>query len=747
MTTILAYCDPICAAPGDAVRFMVSCEGAADYQAEIVRLTNPEAEPEATPFRCEQVATPANRSYAARRQELLPGSYGIVESDAAIDRLESWTLRVFVWPTTPGRSRQGLLGAWSEPAQRGFGLFLDEDGAPEVRIGDGKGGVARLGTGAPLLERRWYLLAARFDAATGTLELHQSPLTEKTFDPAPAVVVADVTAVRPDCGGLPFLFAAWYEGPCEAPSLDRPLRAGGHYNGKLDRPRLARRALSPVEMVALGGETLPDALVISVVAAWDFSQDIAGETIVDSSPQRRDGRIINLPARAMTGHNWTGEVMDWTQAPSQYGAIHFHDDDMVDAAWQEDFSFTLPAGLRSGVYAARLRANEAEFWVPFFVRPPKGQANARIAFLASTATYIVYMNNRARFMSLSPELYQGRLTVMDATDRLLFEHPGIGVSTYDRHTDGSGVCYSSRHRPVINVRPTGRHWNFNLDLFIIDWLEHLGVDYDVISEEDLHEEGLELLRPYNVVLTGSHPEYDSVEMLDSLDAYLRHGGRLMYMGGNGFYWRIAHHPTRPGVIEVRRAEGGVRAWDALPGEYYHSFTGEYGGLWRRQGRAPQKLAGVGFISQGFDKCSYYRRLPASEDPRVAFVFEGVEDELIGDFGILQGGTAGMEIDSVDPALGTPPHALVVARSENHSNTYELVAEEVRIPHGSTDAALNPDIHADLTFFETPEGGAVFSTGSIAYAGSLSWNGFDNNVARLTTNVLLRFADDTPFEMP
>ena len=166
-----------------------------------------------------------------------------------------------------------------------------------------------------------------------------------------------------------------------------------------------------------------------------------------------------------------------------------------------------------------------------------------------------------------------------------------------------------------------------------------------------------------MVLTGSHPEYDSEAMLDALDAYLRQGGRLMYMGGNGFYWRIAHHPTRRGVIEVRRAEGGVRAWDALPGEAYHSFTGEYGGLWRRQGRAPQQLAGVGFISQGFDKCSYYRRTAASRDPRVAFMFAGIEDELLGDFGVLQGGAAGLEIDCADPALGTPPHALVVARSE------------------------------------------------------------------------------------
>jgi N,N-dimethylformamidase len=221
----------------------------------------------------------------------------------------------------------------------------------------------------------------------------------------------------------------------------------------------------------------------------------------------------------------------------------------------------------------------------------------------------------------------------------------------------------------------------------------------------------------------------------------------MYMGGNGFYWRIAYHPTREGVIEVRRAEGGLRAWNALPGEYHHSYSGEYGGLWRANGRAPQCLAGVGFISQGFDHCSYYRRTPEAVDPRIAWAFAGINDDLIGDFGLLQGGAAGLEIDSADIRLGTPPHALVIGRSENHSNTYEIVPEEVLIPHGASDALLNPDIHADMVFFETPGGGAVWSTGSIAFAGSLGWNRFDNNVCRIATNVLRRFTDATPFRMP
>ena len=138
-----------------------------------------------------------------------------------------------------------------------------------------------------------------------------------------------------------------------------------------------------------------------------------------------------------------------------------------------------------------------------------GARRARIAYLAATATYCAYINNRARFASPATELYHGRLTVLDAIDGLLLDHPELGLSTYDRHSDGSGVCYASRLRPATNVKPGGRHWNFNLDLFIVDWLEQQGVDYDVVTEEDLHHEGLDLLRPYAVVLTGSHPEYDS----------------------------------------------------------------------------------------------------------------------------------------------------------------------------------------------------------------------------------------------
>ena len=741
MKRVMGYCDRWSAAPGETVRFKVSCIDTDHYDTRIVRLRQPDAGPQATSFAPESVDAPCNGPHSGRHQPIPIGAAAAVAAHPAIPGGGCFTLCAWVYPTTPDTGRQAVLGTWCEAAQTGFGIEIGTDGAFALRVGG-----TTLSSGAKLQARRWYFVAATFEAATGTITLWQEPRTDHDFHPAEATMVRGIAgAYNRTAHGI--TFAAWSAGPTDAPSPWGKLRFTHHFNGRIDSPRLARTALDRAGIARLAADPLDATLSRDLAAAWDFSADIASDTITDLGPHRLHGTTINLPTRAVRGWNWDGTETNWTHAPHQYGAIHFHDTDLADACWEDNFAFTIPPDLRSGIYAAHLTTADSDHWIVFFVVPPRGVARSKVAFIASTATYTVYLNNRGRFLSTMTERYQGRVTMMDHIDTLLIEFPEMGLSTYDRHSDGSGVSIASRHRPIQNMRPSGRHWNFNLDLFIIDFLEHLGGDYDVITEEDLHRHGYDLLKPYAVILTGSHPEYDSRAMLDAFETYLRRGGRMMYMGGNGFYWRIAHHPTRPGIIEVRRAEGGVRAWDAEPGEAFHAFSGEYGGLWRRNLRAPQRLVGVGFISQGFDHCSYYRRTVDAENPRVAWMFDGVEGELLGNFGILQGGAAGLEIDAADHALGTPAHALVVGRSENHSNTYELVAEEVLIPHGATDAVINPDIHADLVFFETSHGGAVFSTGSIAYAGSLAWNRFDNNLFRLTANVLNRFKDLSPFPEP
>jgi N,N-dimethylformamidase len=517
--------------------------------------------------------------------------------------------------------------------------------------------------------------------------------------------------------------------------------ASEHWNGKLEDPLLLATAAAAPESIALDPLLPPTGLL----AGWDFSRGIDGLDVVDVGPHRLGGRLVNLPTRAVTGARWTGDEMCWRHAPREYAAIHFHDDDLHDAGWATDFDFTVPADLPSGAYVMRVAVDGHADELPFYVRPPRGRPGADVLFIASTYTYQAYANH-AR--SSTDAAYRARVAAWDAYPHNPDDHPGYGRSTYNRHRDGSGICYSSRLRPVLTWRPryltfldargSGiRH--YPADTHLLDWLEAQGIAYDVVTDEDVEAEGAALLAPYATVLTGSHPEYHTARTLDAHAGYLAGGGRLVYLGGNGFYWRIATSPAVPGVIEVRRAEGGIRAWEAQPGEYYHAFDGQYGGLWRRNGRPPQRLVTVGFSGQGLFEGSHYRRQAGADDPRAAFIMAGVKDAVIGDFGLSGGGAAGFELDRADAALGTPPGAVVVASSEGHGPSYVVVPEEL-LSHLATVSGEKPArlLRADMTYAELPGGGAVFAVGSITFCGSLSHNRYDNNVSRILRNVLDRF---------
>jgi N,N-dimethylformamidase len=722
---LLGYADRFSVENGGTIGFKVSSALTGRYRATIERLRS--ADHVGVGMKTALVETAANGEYPARLQPVSAGSY--VEIDSAEPfALRSFSLIAHVWPTTPLLGRcQSIMGTWDERRSRGYALELDEVGGLALMIGDGET-RRTLATGEPLLERHWYLVAASYDAQTGEAWIGQRPLLRYARGDATSEK-AGLLGIAP-AGGDAFRIAA--------------SGAGGFYNGKIDSPLVASRALGKAERGALMADATVPELGDAVVARWDFSREIPSTRVVDVSPRGRHGRTVNLPTRAMKGWNWDGSEYVWTHKPEHYGAIHFHDDDLYDCGWETDFSLTVPDDLPSGLYAAHLEQEGAEDWIPFVVRPKRGTARAPLALLLPTASYWAYGDTHHHLEWREGENVRGVFTTIDATTLFLAEHPEYGCSMYDRHSDGSGVCYASRLRPVLNMRPKERLWQLPADTHLIDWLEEKGIAYDVLTEDDLDAEGEAMLAPYRCVMTGTHPEYPSKRMLDAFAAFQARGGRFMYMGGNGFYWRTSYHPELPGVIEMRRAEDGIRSWLAEGGEYYHSFTGELGGMWRRMGHAPQSIAGVGMTAQGFDVSTFYERTEASFDPRAAFIFEGVrKDERIGDFGLIGGGAAGWEIDRADPALGTPPHTLVMATATQFSSAYHWMKEELTHTHSAITGETCPYVRCDMVFYETPNGGGVFSTSSIAWAGALSHNGYDNNVSRITENVVRRFIDPAP----
>jgi N,N-dimethylformamidase len=156
---------------------------------------------------------------------------------------------------------------------------------------------------------------------------------------------------------------------------------------------------------------------------------------------------------------------------------------------------------------------------------------------------------------------------------------------------------------------------------------------------------------------------------------------------------------------------------------------------------------VGFDAQGFDHGAAYRRQAGSRERRAAFVFAGIDDEVIGDFGLSGNGAASEEIDRFDHGFGTPRHTLLLASSFGHSSVFGPANLGVGETPPLEGEDIDAEVRADIVFYETPKGGAVFSVGSMGFAASLSHNDYDNNISRMIENVVTRFLDEAPFPPP
>ena len=741
-TELIGYTDRLSVAPGEKIRFMVSTDLPA-YSSALVRLIHGDDNPAGPGFKEQRVESAIDGARPGRKQFARAGSFVLVPDQPPLSQLTSFTIQAWIFPTTPRlQVAQGLLSKFSEQ-RGGFCLAVGADGALELWLRNGAVNC-RLSTDRPMRAREWYFVAASFDKQTGRLRLVQDAIANWPSDSS-SVAVESLCQTPPSCDNdRPLLLAA----TGVQNTLTSTHAAKGLFNGKLDCPRLFSRALEEKEIDQLSQDIPPaDVAGDDLVAAWDFSLNPSSSEVGDTGQHRLHGKTVNMPARAATGHNWNAQEADHKQAPTQYGAIHFHQDDLENAGWQTDFELTLPEGLRSGIYAARLQGDGATDHVPFIIRPPRGGARAPILFLVPTFTYLAYVNDR---MDAAQALFADIPNIesrLHPLDRYLAEHPEFAMSLYDSHSDGSGSCYASSLRPLVNMRPDYRHIltdsprNLGADLYLVDWLEQENFTYDVAADEDLHRDGLGLLSNYRVLVTGTHPEYWTAQMLDALEQFLAQGGRLAYLGGNGFYWVTSVDPERPHVIEVRRGMGGTRAWNSAPGESHHSTTGELGGLWRHRGCPPNRLTGIGFTAQGWgDPAPGYTRQPGSFDPRADFIFDGIsERETIGDFGLIFDGAAGDELDRIDFSQGTPHHTLLLASSGGHGPSVNPVIEDFLQVDSRLLSKDPTNVRADMVYFETPNNGAVFSVGSICWCASLSHNNYDNNVSRITRNVLTAFA--------
>jgi N,N-dimethylformamidase len=712
LPAVIGYVTPLSAQPGELLEFKISSTGDRDIRAKVVRLDCCDPNPNGPGLKSAEVDFGLAQSYRATEQKTHLGSCAIGPLPSLSDA-RNLTLSLLIKPTLFSTTDQVICSLQDEAGTTGFALALNQ--------------------GALLLKRLGMPTCQKLDVL---LESNRWSQLEICFGLQDIVIRSTLMGSRKTAETR-----TWLEG------LQATLKNSSHlclaaiwsghpvdgFNGSIEAPCLTR------PRVGVTSDT-------EVIARWSFANNVHKQTVNDDIDSSRHLTLVNMPMRGVRSSTWTGRNMDWKTAPDEYAAITFHADDLSDCQWSTTLAVRVPAGVPSGVYGLIVDNPSGSDTIPFYVLPGADTPRRKILFLAPTFTYMAYANHaRGTFLGA----LQNRVREWNAYPHNPDVVGAFGYSNYNRHPDGSGITLSSRLRPIMTMRPAYLVYpdengsgmrGFASDSHLTDWLRVKGFEFDVITDEDLDREGVDALAHYDVVLTGTQPEYHTRRTLEALIAYREGGGKLMYLGGNGFYWKIGRDPNHPHMIEVRRAEGGMRVWASQPGEYYHQLDGEYGGLWRRNGIAPQKVAGVGFTAEGAFEGTYYVRTPESFRTELAFLFEGIPPEQrIGDFGLSGGGAAGFEIDQVCADLGTPDFVTVIAASEGHGPTFETTFEELLLP-GIFDGGPRPygGIRSNIVYGIDENGGGLFSVGSITFCGSLSHNHYDNNVSRLLENCLHKF---------
>jgi hypothetical protein len=360
-------------------------------------------------------------------------------------------------------------------------------------------------------------------------------------------------------------------------------------------------------------------------------------------------------------------------------------------AWEPHFSLDFSTEWQSGFYSAYCLGNDSsEFYISFIVKPSYSAFSllldqprrSRFAMLASTNTWNAY------------NLYGGRSYYMLEGDRQLnylqgklsFERPFPLLRPCAPNPPNDAIDFNSRH-------------TLRADLWLHTWLEDNGYDIDLFTDLDFHF-GLFDPADYAGLILGTHPEYWTLEMRDRLDHYLQHGGRLLYLGGNGLYERVVVDPQYISKLEFRPTG--------------HADSDRW--FFRKQGRSERAVLGVAYSAWGKSLSGYRARAPKHRFFDGTDVSDGTS---FGDSGLT--GTNGHSANGRACGWET-----------DTTNLDDGISSAGPAPEGVVVLAESDPPYCQMTAWDTPWGGLVYSVGSLCYTGSL---GQDPVLAPILRNVL------------
>ena len=189
--------------------------------------------------------------------------------------------------------------------------------------------------------------------------------------------------------------------------------------------------------------------------------------------------------------------------PKEFGLLH-----TVETNWIPTAAFTIGKDWAPGFYlvVTKNRKDKIESIAPLIVRSKLHDST--LAIMHSTLTWQAYNN----FGGYS--LYRG----IGNSDEERINNRSRTVS-FDRPYSGSGAVHINRDA-----------------IALTQFLEKQGLDVDHYADTDIDTQP-SVLKSYNGVIFGGHPEYVTRRIYDAAFAARNTGTNLAFFGANNFYWQ------------------------------------------------------------------------------------------------------------------------------------------------------------------------------------------------------------------
>jgi N,N-dimethylformamidase len=597
---------------------------------------------------------------------------------------------------------------------------------------------------ATLAQQRWHHVVLTFELASTSIWIDgERRETSSVFPPSIEV------------GDAPLRIAATGKNGRADYFLDADVAMPVLYAHGLSREEIQRR-FEDHGLTAPSGDT--------VLGCWRFTEE-RGDRVADGSRHKRHGTIINSATWMIGGPSFNADVprfgaYDPEKDPKHGHALRFASDDLYDCRWKPSKSYRVPGNAKPGLYVGRfefdLNGKPHIYDVTFIVKKPVRRKKAPILVLCATNTWRAYSGTP--FAANDPRLKQVWGT--GGSNNSPGNPPAYNF--YRAHAAGQGTFQQGLRMPwpaagpyILYGGPTNYSHLMRADRFAHVWLEKTGYDFDVIGDFDLHRNP-DQLRDYKIFIINGHSEYWSIPMYEGLRRYLKNGGNVVCLSGNSLFWRVSYNEEGT-VLECRKVDApGEQLPHERRGECWHSHDGLRGGLMRECGHPGWKLVGLetlGWNNQGNPE-QFGPYLVEQPDH---FLFNRPEKvELKPGDAVGQAPSGGLPRANgheIDVRLSTlaalqdkpvpegatmpsdPPGMTRLANGiitwKKGGSAFDYFFRQVKPP---------TDQGGEIIYWERPDGGRVFNTGSIGTGWALL---ADPKLQTLLRNVLHHFGVPAP----